>query len=90
MNADDLAGVVVPDGVEDAPPAPIRLTVEEMFRRVRARSKITRGRFKGELKRAIRRGEVRVVPGEGVMLELTDLGALAMGDELRETVETVG
>ena len=54
------------------------LTVEEMFQKIRKREKITRGRFKGQLRRALRDGLVRVVPGKGVCLELTEQGKLAL------------
>ncbi len=56
-----------------------RLTVDELFQRVRSQGKITRGRFKGLLRKAISRGLVRVVPGPGVMLELTSDGETTIG-----------
>lgn len=60
------------------------LTMEEMFARVRARSRITRGRFRAELRRAVKDGLVTItgVPGKGVCVVLTDNGMLAMGEEL--------
>lgn len=73
--------------VEETPSSPSSavdsvLTVEEMFRRIRRRTKITRGRFKGQLKRAFRQGLIRVIPGPGVCLELTEEGRLVLGEDL--------
>lgn len=60
------------------------LTMEEMFARVRSRGRITRGRFRAELRRAVKDGlvEITAIKDKGVCVVLTDAGALAMGEEL--------
>lgn len=60
------------------------LTIEEMFARVRSRHRLTRGRFRAELRRAVKDGLVQItgIPGKGVCVVLTDSGMLAMGEEL--------
>jgi hypothetical protein len=57
-----------------------RLTVEEMFQRIRRRQKMTRGRFKGELRRAVRDG---FVIRDGDIVILTERGKSALGVELQ-------
>ena len=60
------------------------LTIEEMYARVRARGRITRGRFRAELRRAVKDGlvEITAIKDKGVCVVLTDAGMLAMGEEL--------
>lgn len=59
---------------------PRRMTMEEMYRRVRSREKVTRNKFKAQVRKHVRDGLIRVVPGPGVVLEITDAGMLLMGD----------
>jgi hypothetical protein len=80
---ENLMGEIGPETAIDTPPEkPVvdeRLTVEEMFQRIRRRQKMTRGRFKGELRRAVRDG---FVIRDGNVVILTERGKSALGVEL--------
>lgn len=65
--------------VELGPQLAHTMTVDEMFRRVRAHHKVTRNSFKGQLRRAEKDG---LLVRDGIRITLTDAGVLAMGKEL--------
>lgn len=52
------------------------LTADELFRRVRARIKMTRGKFRGALRRSIKAG---LLDRAGINLKLTDAGRAILG-----------
>lgn len=58
------------------------MTIEELFSRVRRRERITRGAFKGMLRRAQRSGLVQItgIQGEGVCVVLMEMGKLGLAD----------
>jgi hypothetical protein len=67
-----------------------RLTVNQLFENIRRREKMSRGRFKKVLRKAIRDGWVRVVDGPGTVLELSQLGQWALdGVEAKAKVAVV-
>lgn len=74
-----------------SPVAGDRITVEEMYRRIRARTKVTRGKFRAQLRKALKDGHVFYAanteerPIKGPTLELTESGAKAFGEDLQPT-----